>query len=103
LFVPTTDGHHTSTLQEDDGLTFAALDGACYRTTFDVERAGDRVRVQASVAGRGYPEFTREQFTLVLHGAEPPTVRADGVDVAGEAGRFALPNSGTAFNLEFAT
>ena len=103
LFVPTTDGRHTSMLQEDDGLTFAALDGACYRTTFDVERAGDHVRVQASVAGRGYPEFTREQFTLVLHGAEPATVRADGVDVAGEAGRFALPNSGTAFNLEFAT
>jgi alpha-glucosidase len=90
-------------LQEDDGLTFAALDGACYRTTLDVERAGDHVRVRASVSGQGYPEFTRERFTLVLHGAEPATIRADGVDVAGEAGRFTFPNSGTTFDLEFAT
>jgi len=103
LFVPTTDGHHTSTFQEDDGLTFAALDGACYRTTLDVERAGDRVRVRASVSGQGFPEFTRERFTLVLHGAEPATIRADGVDLAGDAGRFTFPNSGSPFNLEFAT
>jgi alpha-glucosidase len=103
LFVPTTDGHHTSTLQEDDGLTFAALNGACYRTTLDVERAGDRVRVRASVSGQGFPEFTRERFTLVLHGAEPATIRADGVDLAGDAGRFTFPNSGSPFNLEFAT
>ena len=89
-------------LQEDDGLTFAALDGACYRTTFDLERAGDQIHVRASVGGQGYPEFARERFTLVLHGADPATIRADGVDVTGEAGRFVLPNSGAPFNLEFA-
>ena len=36
LFVPVADGAYHSMLQEDDGLTFAALDGACYRTTFEV-------------------------------------------------------------------
>ncbi len=102
LFVPGADGRHTSMLQEDDGLTFAALDGACYRTTFDLERAGDQIHVRASVGGQGYPEFARERFTLVLHGADPATIRADGVDVTGEAGRFVLPNSGAPFNLEFA-
>ena len=103
LFVPTADGRHTSMLQEDDGLTFAAVDGACYRTTFEVQRADDQIEVRASVSGLGYPEFARERLALVLHGAEPATVRVDGVDVTGEAGRFILPNSGTPFSLEFAT
>jgi alpha-glucosidase len=103
LFVPTADGRHTSMLQEDDGLTFAAVDGACYRTTFEVQRADDQIEVRASVSGQGYPEFARERFALVLHGAEPATIRVAGVDVTGEAGRFVLPNSGTPFSLEFAT
>jgi alpha-glucosidase len=103
LFVPTADGRHSSILQEDDGLTFAARDGSCYRTTFEVERVGDRIHVQASVGGQGYPEFARERFTLVVHGAEPAAIRVDGVDVTGESGRFVLPNSGTPFRLEFAT
>jgi alpha-glucosidase len=103
LFVPTADGRHTSMLQEDDGLTFAAVDGACYRTTFEVQRADDRIELRASVSGQGYPEFGRERLALVLHGAEPATIRVDGLDVTGEAGRFVLPNSGSRFNLEFAT
>ena len=103
VFVPTADGRHTSMLQEDDGLTFAAVDGACYRTTFEVQRAEDHIEVRAFVSGQGYPEFNRERFTVVLHGAGPATIRVDGVDVTGEAGRFVLPNSGTPFSLEFAT
>ena len=42
LFVPRGDGTHRSLLQEDDGITTAALDGARYRTTFTVTRRGAR-------------------------------------------------------------
>jgi hypothetical protein len=33
----------------------------------------------------------------VVHGAQPATVDLDGVEVAAEAGRFVLPNSGQGF------
>jgi alpha-glucosidase len=101
LFVPANDGRTQSMLQEDDGLTFAALDGGCYRTTFEVERAGDQITVHAEVAGDGYPEFARAQFDLLLHGAEPSTVRLDGAEVTAAGGRFVLPNGGTGFELIF--
>ena len=41
LFVPQQDGTYASTLVEDDGLTFAAQQGACYRTTFTVTRSAE--------------------------------------------------------------
>ena len=101
LFVPASDGRYHSMLQEDDGLTFAALDGACYRTTFDVHRAGGQVNLRAEVNGQGYPEFAREQFHLVLHGAAPTTLRLDGADLHAEDSRFVLPNRGSGFELSF--
>jgi alpha-glucosidase len=87
LFVPREDGTHTSLLQEDDGLTTAARDGARYRTTFEVTRRGGTVTVTAEVDGDGYPEFARESFRLVVHGAE-----VDDLDV---------PNRGEPFTTEF--
>ena len=101
VFVPRTDGSHHAMLQEDDGLTFAALSGACFRTTFEVTRAGDRVSIRAEVTGDGYPEFARERFRLVLHGATPATIRLAGVEVAADDGGFDLPNAGTGFLVEF--
>ena len=101
VFVPTTDGRHHSMLQEDDGLTFAALNGARHRTSFEVVRAGDRVTIRAEVTGDGYPEFARERFRLVLHGASPRTIRLAGVDVAGDDRGFDVPNAGTGFVAEF--
>jgi alpha-glucosidase len=101
LFVPSADGTTTSVLQEDDGLTFAASSGACYRTELTVARAGRTVVLQATVSGDGYPEFARERFVLVLHGAAPDEVRVDGTAVAGRDGRFSYPNAGTGFTVEF--
>jgi alpha-glucosidase len=101
LFVPDADGMHRSLLQEDDGLTFAALDGARYRTTFEVTRNGTRVTLRAEVDGDGYPEFRREAFHLVIHGAAPPTVVVDGMDVETSDGHFASPNAGYGFTAEF--
>ena len=103
LHVPAADGVWTSLLQEDDGLTFAALEGARVRTTFRVERAGERVEVRAEVDGAGFPEFAREAFELVLHGAGPASVEVDGERVAASApGRFVLANAGRGFTASFA-
>jgi alpha-glucosidase len=100
LFVPRQDGTSTSALAEDDGLTFAARDGDCYRTTFTVTRTGSRVRVVAEVEGDGYPEFARQSFALVLHGADPDRVRLEGQEIERVDGRFTLPNEGVGFVLE---
>ena len=68
LFVPGEDGTFRSRLREDDGLTFA---GGHHSTAFEVTRAGDRLTVRAEVDGDGYPEFARQAFHLVVHGADP--------------------------------
>jgi alpha-glucosidase len=101
LFVPDADGTHRSFLQEDDGLTFAALEGARYRTTFEVTRRGGRVTLRADVEGDGYPEFAREELRLVVHGAAPAAVTVDGAEVVARDGRVAIANAGTAFAVEF--
>ncbi len=101
LFVPGADGTHESLLQEDDGLTFAALEGGCVRTSFRVTRSGDHVELRAEVSGHGYAEFIREEFQLVVHGAAPAVVRVDGREVQPTGGRFLLPNEGSGFHLEF--
>ncbi|MDF2092139.1 glycoside hydrolase family 31 protein [Knoellia sp. 3-2P3] len=105
LFVPATEGRHESVLREDDGLTFAADQGRHLRTTLVVERSGDSVTVRAAVEGEGYPEFRREAFRLVVHGATPDQVQHDGEAVHAEEGAadraFTLPNSGQPFEVAF--
>jgi alpha-glucosidase len=101
LFVPVADGTDRSFLQEDDGLTLAARDGARYRTTFEVSRRGGRVAVEASVEGDGYPEFAREAFHLVIHGASLERVVVGGEALAVRGGRAEIPNAGTGFAAEF--
>ena len=101
VFVPAADGTYESTLQEDDGLSFDALEGARYRTTFALTRSGDRVEVRADVDGEGYPEFAREAFRVVIHGATPQAARLDGVEVRATGPAFMLPNAGTRFVLDF--
>jgi alpha-glucosidase len=101
LFVPESDGNVTSMLQEDDGLTFAALAGARLRTTLTVTRTGSRLRLSATVEGNGFPEFRREAFSLVVHGAFVEEVRLDGEQIAASpAGSFRLPRAGLDFNIE---
>jgi alpha-glucosidase len=103
LFVPAADGRHESVLREDDGLTFAAADGRHLRTTLVLERGGDTVTLRAAVDGDGYPEFRRQAFRLVVHGAAPEQVQHDGVAVVAEEGAgarsFTLANSGQPFEV----
>jgi alpha-glucosidase len=99
LFVPADDETHRAILQEDDGLTFAALQGARYRTTFDVTRRGSVVTLVAHVEGDGYPEFARTEFHLVIHGGVPSTVLIDGAETAGSGQHFVIPSA--TFTAEF--
>jgi alpha-glucosidase len=99
LFVPASDGVYQSMLQEDDGLTFAALEGARYRTAFTLARAGAELTLNAGVSGDGYPEFIRERFVLVLHGAAPEEAYLDDTMIIGNGGRFEIPNSGVGFSF----
>jgi alpha-glucosidase len=101
LFVPAADGTYHSFLQEDDGLTFAAAEGARHRTAFEVTRSGGRVRLVAEVEGDGYPESARQAFHLVLHGTAPATVSPDGGEMRSTGGPFVLPNTGSGFTVEF--
>jgi alpha-glucosidase len=113
LFVPPGDTTHESLLQEDDGLTTGALGDRFYRTRFRVSRRAGVVSLRADVDGRGYPEFARESFRLVLHGATPGTVSVNGTLVAvstapSEApstapgdGHVTIPNTGESFGAEF--
>jgi alpha-glucosidase len=88
-------------LQEDDGITTAALQGARYRTTFKLTRRGSTVVLDAHVDGAGYPEFARQAFRLVIHGARPAMVLLDGERVEASAHGFLIPNSGQDFTAEF--
>jgi hypothetical protein len=91
----------TSTLAEDDGLTFGFAEDRCYRTEFSVSRSGHRVTVRAEVSGDGYPEFARNAYRFVVHGGEPGTVRLDGVAQAPTDGGLVLARSAEDFTLEF--
>jgi alpha-glucosidase len=99
LFVPASDGVYQSMLQEDDGLTFAALEGARYRTAFTLARAGAELTLNAGVSGDGYPEFIRERFVLVLHGAAPEEAYLDDTMIIASGGRFEIPNRGVGFGF----
>jgi alpha-glucosidase len=102
VFVPSGEEAHGSLLQEDDGLTTAALDGQRYRTAFRVTRRADNVELEAAVDGHGYPEFARETFQLVVHGATPRTMSVNGNPVVSRGGRVAIPNTGEPFKVKFA-
>jgi len=101
LFVPATDGTYRSTLQEDDGTTFAANHGARVRTTFEVSRANREITLRAEVEGDGYPEFRRGEFELVVHGAVADTIVVDGTERSLDSGRLTLSNEGTPFMIRF--
>jgi alpha-glucosidase len=101
VFIPSTDGVFESDLQEDDGLSFAASEGARFRTRFTLTRTGAQVRLHGETQGEGYPDFARRQFRIVLEGATPLTVQHDGAQVPYVDGGVVLPNAGDSFSVEF--
>ena len=101
VFIPGADGSHPSFLQEDDGLTFAALTGGRFRTTFTLVRAENQVSITATVSGDGYPEFARTEFRVNVHGARPAVIVVDGDEISPVDGTFVVANSGSGFELTF--
>ena len=67
VFVPAADGEWTSELQEDDGLTYAALEDNRVRTSIRVVKNGKEVSVSGRVSGKGFAGFARKQFEIVWH------------------------------------
>ena len=100
VFVPREDGVFESTLQEDDGLTFAFRDGRYLRTRLFLKRQGKLLRLEASVSGKGFPEFQRKRFQIVFHGAQPGTVHLHGKTLPARNERYEVANRGGRFVLE---
>ncbi len=69
VFLPQTDGQWRATLQEDDGLTTAYAGGAMVRTDLTLTRAGETITLTGRRSGNGFPEFRRERFRVIVHGA----------------------------------
>ncbi|MFE4078163.1 TIM-barrel domain-containing protein [Paenarthrobacter sp. YIM B13468] len=101
VFVPASDGTSASFLQEDDGLTFAANDGGRVRTGFTLTRSGTRLTLLAEASGDGFDGFARQQFDVVVHGAEPEAATLDGAPVSVHGSRITVPNTGQGFTVEF--
>ncbi|MCV2393573.1 glycoside hydrolase family 31 protein [Actinotalea sp. M2MS4P-6] len=89
-----------SMLQEDDGVSTAALGGALVRTTFTTTRDAGLVTVAAAVDGEGYPEHRRTTFRLVVHGADPVAVRCDRLPVERDGDGWLLPTGTEPFEVE---
>ena len=101
VFVPGSDLSCESRLVEDDGLTIDDDGSRCLRTAITMARAKDRVRISGRVQGAGYPEFSRADFRLVLHGAEAQDVLVDGQPVESDGRSVTFGNDGTDFDVAF--
>ena len=91
----------SSLLQEDDGLTTAALDGARYRTTFTVtRRAAHGHARRAAWTATATPSSRARRSTSSSTAPRRATVRLDGRQVGGERPGFVIPNAGRDFTGE---
>lgn len=88
VFVPEADGEWTSELQEDDGLTYAALKDNRVRTSIRVIRRGDSVTVSGKAIGNGFEGFARKEFVIVWHTNDEKN-----------ASRFVVVNEGADFEV----
>jgi alpha-glucosidase len=101
VVVPDEDGVFTSYLHEDDGLSDAFLEGAFLRTTFCLTRSGDRIHLSSTVTGKGFAEFRRFGFRIVVRGCAIDRLELNGVDTRANRGRTEFENHGQGFELSF--
>jgi len=101
VVAPQEGGEFDSILHEDDGLTNAFQNEAYLRTTFRLARRGDRIRVSAKVAGKGFPEFRRRWFRLVFHGCSGERLEIDRGEIRSRDGHPEIENRGDGFELSF--
>lgn len=91
----------TSLLQEDDGETFAAQNGALVHTRVTVARDGAEVTVTAETTGDGFAAFRRAEFVVVVHGGTPADARLGGAVAASDGNRIPLDVGAEGFTLRF--
>ena len=101
IVAPQEGGEFVSVLHEDDGLTNAFQSEACLRTTFRLSRRGDRIRVSAKVAGKGFPEFRRALVSFGLPRMLGRKIEVDRGEIRSRDGHPELENRGDSFELSF--
>ncbi len=69
VFVPSSDGIHTSRLVEDDGASYGYERGERLTTCFVLSRQGGTIRLEAKTDGKPYPGFARRQWKIHLRGS----------------------------------
>ena len=99
VYIPQADGETRSCLHEDDGETFAFRGGAFYRTEFVLRRDGETLTLEATVTGKGFPEFNRREFVLVFHGLPSGALTLDGEEAILDGDRLTVANAGGGFSL----
>ena len=57
--------------------------------------------MRAESDGDGYPEFAREAFELVVHGAAPASVEVHGERLEVRDGRVRIADAGAGFSLRY--
>ena len=102
VIVPDEDGDTRSVMQEDDGLSNAALSGAFLRTTFTVTRRGNSLSVSWATSGNGFAEFRRSRFRFLLEGFAGDRVDFSGREIRVQSSQFECENRGEAGSFSFA-
>lgn len=65
VYLPDHDCEMTSNFQEDDGLTFDAIDGKKLTSEIVLRRSGSRAVLHVNTKGTKFEGFAREQFEIV--------------------------------------
>jgi alpha-glucosidase len=99
--VPDEEGDTLSMLQEDDGSSNAFAGGAFLRTTFHVERRGNRVTVTLQTSGNGFPQFRRRRLRVTLRGFAGDRLELDGRSISVQNCQFECENRGEASSFAF--
>ena len=99
--VPDEEGDTLSMLQEDDGSSNAFAGGAFLRTTFHVERRGNRVTVSLRTSGNGFPQFRRRRLRVMLRGFAGDRVELDGRSISVQNSQFECENRGEVSSFAF--
>lgn len=103
VFLPREGGETRSVLHEDDGSTFAFRAGAFVRTEFVLEKKAGGISLRASVTGKGFPEFARTSFRLVVHGHVTAEGTLNGQKHELKNNALAFENAGVDFSFKAET
>ncbi|MFM5905048.1 MAG: TIM-barrel domain-containing protein [Micrococcales bacterium] len=90
VWIPNTDGTHSTFVQEDDGITMDYRSGSFLRTYLVLTRSGKQISLRGTVSGSGFQDFQRSKIRVLFNG----------VNAAG-LGEYVFDNTGEDFDLTF--